>query len=377
MRLPMVKIHSGKIRHNARVLKEQLNRKHIACIGVTKGVLAHPDVVNAFLDAGIDHLADSRIQNVKRIRDWGFTGEVTLLRAPMNAEAAETIAFADNCIISEIHTLEKLETEARKQGKNHGYLVMVDVGDRREGVLPAQVLNFMEAVKDFTNIQFKGLAANVGCFSGVLPTYDHIVVLEELAQTLSESGIDVPVISGGNTSSLVLANRNELPESVNQLRIGEGLLTGSETVTGEIFDNTYQDAFRLKAEIIEIKKKPSMPVGEKGDVLFEGSSTFFDKGDRLRAVLALGRQDVMLNGLIPVEDDIEIEGGSSDHIILDVTTASQRYAVGDEVEFYLSYSAIVTSFTSPYVQKLPILEERSGKKFEGNKTAHSDSNEGG
>ena len=69
----------------------------------------------------------------------------------------------------------------------------------------------------------------------------------------------------------------------------------------------------------------------------------------LRAIAAIGRQDVHVDGLTPRDGSIEILGASSDHLLLDLTRAPMQ--VGDTVSFGVDYGALLSASTSAYVKK--------------------------
>ena len=110
----------------------------------------------------------------------------------------------------------------------------------------------------------------------------------------------------------------------------------------------------MQAEIIEIKRKPSVPTGEIGLDAFFRKPVFEDRGIRKRALLAIGRQDVDLDQIKPCDEEIEIIGASSDHLIVDVDSCSRDYRVGDIIEFNLNYVSILRLMTSEYVRKVII-----------------------
>ena len=68
--------------------------------------------------------------------------------------------------------------------------------------------------------------------------------------------------------------------------------------------------------------------------------------------MAIGKQDITLDGIIPYDDKIEILGGSSDHLILNVSNSDKNYKVGDIVEFKLTYGGLLAASTSNYVEKI-------------------------
>ena len=95
-----------------------------------------------------------------------------------------------------------------------------------------------------------------------------------------------------------------------------------------------------------------MPKGSSGKNWAGEAIVREDKGRRLRAILALGSQDVGdASGLIPVEPGIEIVGNSSDHTILDVTDTCRTWHTGDTVTFQLRYSPMLRAFSGVHVNR--------------------------
>ena len=107
----------------------------------------------------------------------------------------------------------------------------------------------------------------------------------------------------------------------------------------------------LKGEIIEMKSKATVPTGNIGVDAFGSIPHYEDKGIRKRAIVAVGRQDIRLEGLTPVDSNISIFGASSDHLILDVTDSKKELTVGDIVDFKVDYGCLLAAMTSPYVEK--------------------------
>ncbi|OWZ83067.1 alanine/ornithine racemase family PLP-dependent enzyme [Natranaerobius trueperi] len=349
MAVPKIEVNFEKLVHNVDVITSKCKEKGISVMGVTKAVLAHPRITDAYIKGGLEELGDSRIQNIKRLRDYGFTGEITLLRSPMQSEISDVISFADVSLVTELKTLKAMNKEAKLQNKEHSYIVMVDVGDRREGILPEKFVEFVQKAQAYENLNFKGIGLNVGCFGGVLPTFRNAQIIADLKQEIEKKGIDVSVLSGGNSCGVTLVFNDGLPKEINQLRVGEGFLLGMDSVRELKIPNTHQDAFKLVAEIIEIKQKPSLPEGEIGKDPFGNVPEFTDQGIRTRAIAAVGKQDVSIEGLIPIDNKISIEGASSDHLIIDITDSQCTYDVGEKVEFNMTYGAVLSAMTSPYI----------------------------
>lgn len=360
MKNPRCEIDLDKISRNTELIVRRCRKKRIGVVGVTKVVCAYPEIVNAMLRGGVQKLADSRLQNIINLREAGFRCEIYLLRIPMITEAEEAVKYADGSYQSEISVIEEFDRQARKLNKIHKIILMVEVGDLREGILPEDVLSSVGKILRFKNIKLEGLAMNVGCYGGVLPTYENTSLLIELQRKLARCyNIQLPIISGGSTSSLKMMEKEGIPAGVNELRIGEGIFLGTGASAGGIIEGAYTDAFRVVTEIIELKEKPSVPTGTINKDAFGHVPVYVDKGIRKRAILAIGRQDVAPDGLMPLVAGMEIIGASSDHLIVDVTECEEEFHVGDEVSFLPNYGGLLALMTSPYVEKVIV---KSGYK---------------
>lgn len=349
-RYPCVEVDLSKVTHNAKEILSMCSKKGINIIGVTKVFCAETSIVQALLDGGITHIGDSRIQNLKKAKDLNC--KKTLLRISMESEAEEVVRYSDISMNSELNTIELLAKTAKNLDKIHNIVLMVDVGDLREGVLEEDVIGVVEEILKLENIKLVGLGTNVTCYGGVLPDQNNLGKLIDLKNDIKNLfNIELPIISGGNSSSLYMVMNNTISKEINQLRIGEGIVLGRETAFGQPIPNCYDDAFILKGEIVEIKNKPTVPKGTIGMDAFGQRPHFEDKGIRKRAIVAIGRQDIKVDGLIPLDKNISIFGASSDHLILDVTDSARQFKVGDIVDFKMDYGCLLAAMTSAYVQK--------------------------
>lgn len=347
---PRLEIHLEKIKHNTKTLLTLCQEHNISVAGVTKVFCALPEITQAMADAGLKMFADSRIENLKKLEN--FHGMKILLRLPMQSQADEVVQYADTSLNSELSTIEILGKAAVSQNKIHNIILMVDLGDLREGVWTDQVENTVGQLLKIKGIKLLGLGTNLTCYGGVIPNKENLSLLVDLAEKLEEKfHIHLDIISGGNSSSLYLLGKGEMPKKINHLRLGESIVLGRETAYGEKIKNTYQDAFSLVAEIIELKEKPSVPLGEVGMDAFGNKPVFEDRGIRKRAIVAIGRQDVSLDNIKPQDEKVTILGASSDHLILDLTDSEKEYRVGSEIRFSVEYGALLHLMTSEYIYK--------------------------
>ena len=352
MGYPKLEINLTKIKQNAAYLTEFCGMNGIEVMGITKGVCALTAVVNAMLAGGVKKLGDSRLQNIEWMRKAGIKVPIYLIRIPMLSEIDKLVELADGSLNSELEVICAISERAASLGKKHNVILMVDVGDLREGVMPEEAVNVVGEIIDLPGIILEGLGTNMGCYGGIKASFENTKILTDLSEEIRKKyGVKVKTLSGGNTATLTLLERGGLAPGINQFRLGESILLGTDVNNFRKVPGTVQDTMILKAEVIEVKTKPSYPIGEIGRDAFGNIPEYIDKGLMKRAIVAIGRQDCRIEGLTPVDSSIEILGASSDHLILDVTNA-QGIEVGSIVEFYMDYGAMLSVMTSKYVEKI-------------------------
>ena len=351
-RNPRLNIYLDKIKSNSKNIKALCSKRGIGVVGVTKGCCAIPKVGQAMADGGINILGDSRIENLRGLKKAELKVETMLIRIPMLSEVDRVLDWADISLNSEISVIKSLSQEALKRRMVHRIILMIDLGDLREGIIPDDALQIVSEIRKLPGVKLIGIGANFCCISGVMPTRKNLTRLVELTEEIENNfHVNLEVISGGSTSVLKLIEDEIIPDRINQLRIGVGILLGQDDVRLRNIAGTYQDTFILTAEVIEVQEKPSLPQGEIGRDAFGEIPVFRDLGIRKRAILAIGKQDIYLNSLIPLKEGIKIVGASSDHLIIDINDFKEDLKVGDEVKFRLNYPALLSATTSKYVKK--------------------------
>jgi len=345
----------GNLDAVAKITKDEGN---CSLMIVTKGLCADPEM--AKMVAGhkaVDFMADSRVMNIKTYADEARKNgkKTVLLRIPMHAEVADVAKYVDLSFNSELSTIRLLNEEAKKLDLVHNILLMIDLGDLREGIFYQNeelIFQTVEEILAMENINLYGIGVNLTCYGAIIPKNDNLSNLTALAAKIEEKfQIKLEMVSGGNSSSIYLVGKGELPEGINNLRLGESFLLGNDTAYGEKLPGTVGDALVLEAQIVELKEKPSLPIGEVGVDAFGQKPYYEDRGIIKRAIIAVGKQDTDIDSMEPLDEKIDILGGSSDHIILDVTKSDKEYKVGDVVAFTLGYGGMLKTATSAYVEK--------------------------
>ena len=342
---PQLEFDLSLLRSNADAVISRCRGMGIRVCGVVKGVDGLPEAARVLRAAGAAELGTSRLEQVAKCRAAGVPGPWLLIRIPGLTELPDVVALCETSLQSEWPTLLALEEECLRQNKTHRVIVMTDLGDLREGFWDKkELVDVCERVeRELPHVHLAGIGVNLTCYGSTKPTPEKMNELVGLARQVEQRiGRKLEIVSGGATSSFTLVHWGTMPAGVNHLRIGEAILLGKDLqVDWGIRDMDYlrMDALTLRAEVVEVKDKPTYPIGEFAIDAFGRKPVYEDRGIRRRAILALGRADVgELESLIPREPGLTVIGGSSDHCIVDVEDCPRRLQVGDIVEFSLCYS---------------------------------------
>lgn len=354
MSYPILRVHRDKIRENGEIIIRESAKNGISLWGVSKGISAFTEIAETFCDAGFKVIADSRMENIRRMKEKLPDAEYALIRIPMLSELEEVAELCDYCLISETVTLKALSDICERSARKVKAVLMFDMGDLREGFWHTEIDSLAQELCSLSPyLKISGVGANFSCASGVLPTTENLTELSSYAERLEKKlGYHLEIISGGGTCSFHQLLHGRLPRTINSLRIGEALLLGYDTAFCDNFPMLNHDTMELEAELVEVRTKPTLPIGLIGRDAFGNVPVFEDRGNRRRGILALGKQDVCIEGLTPLEEGVSIITASSDHLLVDIEDATADYKVGDILRFKLDYTAMLSASTSPYVTKV-------------------------
>lgn len=345
--LPQIRVRLDAIRENTRSLADRFEGDLAA---VTKGVSGDRSIAGAMLDGGADLLADSRIENLRSL-DQRYDVPLLLLRPPMTGDLEVVATTADYSVHTEYETLERLDATVGRLGATHGAVIMVDVGDRREGVLVDNLRSALSRMDDLAAIDITGIGVNFACMNGLQATERKIAEIREIrarAERILDRSLSTVSI-GGSAVVPRLDDGTDL-DGITQVRLGEAILLGREPTTDTAVPTLRQDAFEIVTQVVERKTKPTSTDGETAQAAFGDPAETGSGGTRDQAIVVLGRQDIDPSALRPVRSDVSVVGASSDHTVLDVTDATPPVTVGDQMGFVPGYGSLLQAFTSPYVR---------------------------
>jgi ornithine racemase len=354
--MAIIKLYREKLKENYTFLDTLFKERNIEWGVVTKLLCGNTIYIKELINLGVKEMHDSRISNLKKIKKLNSDIQTVYIKPPSKLNIEKIVKYADVSFNTEIYTIKLLSEEAIKQNKVHKIIIMIEMGDLREGVLGEELMSFYEQIFSLPNIEIRGIGTNLNCLSGVLPTQDKLIQLS-LYKQLIEAKFNVKIswVSGGTSVAVPLMLKNARPMAVNHFRVGEALFFGKDLFTGETMEGMHNDVFKLYAEIIEITEKPNNPTGELGENVAGHTYEVNDDVDlsetSLRAILDFGLLDMQPQYLAPADESITIIDSSSDMTVIDISDSKKKYKVGDLVSFDLQYMGALYLLNSDYIEK--------------------------
>ena len=350
-----IELHADKLEHNYRFLDRMFGQQGKSWSVVTKMLCGNKSYVEEIIRLGAREICDSRLTNLKVIKAIDPTVQTVYIKPPAKRNIPAVVKYADVSFNSEYQTIKLLSDEAQRQERKHKVIIMIELGDLREGIMGENLMAFYDAVFHLPNIEVTGIGTNLNCLHGVLPSQDKLIQLC-LYQQLIEARFNrnIPWVTGGTSIVVPLLAYGQVPEGVNHFRIGETLYFGNNLLTGEPLEGMEVDVFKLYSEIIEITEKPKVPIGylaknPSGEMLKVQEEDYGKTS--YRAILDVGLLDSATDFLIPDDSNLTIVGASSDMLIVDLGETNRNYKVGDMVPFSLKYMGALHLLNSRYVEK--------------------------
>jgi predicted amino acid racemase len=353
--MAIITLYRDRLRHNYRVLDELFRSNGIEWGVVTKLLCGTEEYIKEVIALGARQIHDSRVSNLEIVKELRPDIQTVYIKPPPQRSIEEIVRFADVSLNTELSTINALSEEAVRQDKLHKVLIMIEMGDLREGVLGENLVDFYERVFHLPKIEIVGLGTNLNCLHGVMPTQDKLVQLSLYKQLIeAKFNRKIPWISGGTSVTIPLLYRKQIPAACNHFRVGETLFFGLDLFTGELLEGMEPDVFEMQAEIIEMTQKPVVPIGPLGvnpsGETFEVEESLYGK-TTWRAILDVGLLDIHPEFMAPSDERIGYVGASSDMLIYDLGDNDANYKVGDLISFKLKYMGALRLLNSDYIDK--------------------------
>ncbi|PRY91954.1 putative amino acid racemase [Marinilabilia salmonicolor] len=353
--MAFITLDRKKLKENYNYLDNLFGEHSIDWAIVTKMLCGNKAYLKEVFDLGIKQVCDSRVSNLKAIKAVNPEMETIYIKPPPKRSIPSIVRYADVSMNTTFETVQLLSEEARRQGKTHKIIIMVEMGELREGVMRDDVVDFYSRVFEMPNIEVIGIGTNLSCLYGVLPNQDKLIQLSLYKQLIENKfNKKIPYVSGGSSVTIPLIHQGLLPETINHFRVGETLFLGTNVYDGSQFEFMHNDVIKIYAEIIELFEKPTVPQGDMGSNL-EGETFEFDQDKSnersCRALIDLGLLDIEEKRLIPADDSFDLAGASSDMIVVNLGDNERNLKVGDLLEFKTDYMGALRLLNSRYIDK--------------------------
>jgi ornithine racemase len=350
-----VTMNPVKLKSNFEYLNKLFIDNNIRWSVVSKLLCGNVDYLKELLSYDIQEICDSRITNLKIIKSIRPDISTIYIKPPARNAIKDVISYSDISMNTELSTIKMLNNEAKKQDKVHKIIIMIEMGELREGIIRDDILSFYSEVYQLSNIEVVGIGTNLTCLYGILPNHDKLIQLSLFEQLIeAKFNTRIEYVSGGSSVTIPLLMQNLLPKGINHFRVGESLFLGTDVYNDTLLQGLESDIFILYSEIIELIEKPVVPMGEFGTNV-EGDNTIFDENligtTSNRAIIDIGLLDVDQKQMSPIDETIQIVGGSSDMFVIDLGDNPNNYKVGDRLAFRLNYLGTVRVLNSKYIEK--------------------------
>lgn len=358
-------IHIKRIKENITYLSDYFDAKNIEWSLVTKVFsgdqiflkkLLTPDTIQK-----INSVGDSRLTSLRNLREVNPNMKTIYIKPPAQIYSEDIVKYADISLNTSLSTIKALNKAAKAQGKRHEIIIMIEMGELREGVNREEVIDFYKKVFNLSNIDVVGIGSNLGCMYGVEPTYDKLLQLYLYKELISARfNKELKLISGGTSITLPLIEKGFVPEGINHYRVGEAVFFGVSPLDNKPFKDLHTETFEFYANIIELEEKKLVPDGVINNANI-GHTTEFNKENRsetsYKAILDFGLLDVDKSDIEVEEEGVSFVGITSDMIVINLgnnktKSGEKRYSVGDKIKFKPSYMAVARLLNSKFIEKL-------------------------
>ncbi|PKP49407.1 MAG: amino-acid racemase [Bacteroidetes bacterium HGW-Bacteroidetes-12] len=354
--MAFIELYRDKLKKNFQYLDNLFKTNNIEWAVVSKLLCGNELYLKELLRLGAKEICDARVSNLVKIKQLAPKIDTVYIKPPAKRSIKKIVQYADASFNTEFETIKWLSEEAVRQHKMHKIIIMIELGDLREGVMGEDLMRFYESIFKLPNIKVTGIGTNLNCLHGVYPSEDKMVQLSLYKQLIeAKFNRKIPWVTGGTSVVIPMLLMKQLPAGINHFRVGETLFFGNNLITGKTLEGMETDVFKLFAEIIEITEKPINPIGAMGGnpsgEKFEINPEDYGKTHH-RAIIDLGVLDVSdYNLIIPEDKNIIIVGASSDMIVLDIEKSEKNYHIGDLISFRIKYMAALRLLNSEYISK--------------------------
>lgn len=324
-------VDKGKVSENYSRVLSRCGNARVSLLTVLKEGVARRQLLEHFFQAGLTRVGLAHYPAFPCSIPNGV--EKVLLYLTPWSDLEAVVCNYDMSLQSDPETLKRLADAAERVQKKHRVLLVVEVGDQREGssIEEAYEMGMLIEKNHASSLDLYGIAANFACLNDCLPSSETLLQLAACKNGMEKSfQRPLPILSVGGSDVLQwLAEGNALPPEVTEIRCGTAILLGTYPHSDTTLPDAHADAITLEAEVLECRKK----------------------NGRLRAVMDFGTLDTSPQDVKLPFEGMVFAGASSGYTVFDVTDCPGSFSTGTHVSFLLNFRSLSRAFLSP---KLPM-----------------------
>jgi len=357
-----LKVHMDRLIENIDTISAFMQKHEkewslvVKVLGTDKAVLSkllnHPAILNTH------SIAVSQCKSLRMVKELNPSLRTMYIKPPSIKNISQIVKYADISLNSTLSTIKAISDEAVKQDKMHQIIVMVEMGELREGIKREGLIPFYKSIFKLPKIQIVGIGTNLGCMYGIQPTYDKLIQLvlyEQIIEAKFKRSMEL--VSGASSITMPILERGKVPKGINHFRIGEAAFLGTSPLENKPILGLNTGAFTFEANIVELYKKDNQPDGVITDAAVGSTPDEAEVDDdsmSFKAIMDFGALDVDAEYLVPEDPEMTFFGNSSDLTVYDLGDNPRGYKTGDTLRFRLKYMAVAKLMYSRFVEKVVI-----------------------
>lgn len=350
--MPDILLNLDALAHNAQQTLACSKQWKVDVLPVLKAIASHPAAIRELRKHGFARFGFAERTEPSLFESTQDVERVLIQLSPLS-QASLVVAKFSRSFQSTPEALSGLDQAAAALGRTHEVLLMVDLGDGREGLRIDEVADVLDGARQLKNIRMAGFGATLACLGTRGPDEDVIRDMAWLRDLFVARGIGMPVVSaGGSIFCRWLDTNGSGP--ITEVRVGDPFLLGEDIYLRQKLPGGpfRQDVCMITAEVLEVRTRvinPGLrPVLHHAD----GQETLPARpasGRRARALLDIGRFHTEVGDLVCLLPGAEMVGLSSGYMVLDVTNCRNPIAVGQQILFHPGYWAMARAFRTQTV----------------------------
>jgi len=249
-------IDLGAVSYNVAEIRKKIGNERGLMAMVKADGYGHGavEVSRAALRSGADSLGVAISGEGQQLREAGIEVPILVVGLSPPEEAYKVVKFRLSQTVATIELLEALDSEAGKASTKVNVHVKVDTGMGRVGINPDDAVSFVRKVKDFRNLNLKGIFSHFPSSDERDKTFSmgQLQLFNQVISNLQLAGIEVPQKHMANSGAVL-----DLPQSYYDM-VRPGIMIYGIYPSREVSRSIkLRPAMTFKTRVAQVKVVPA------------------------------------------------------------------------------------------------------------------------